>query len=75
VERGAARLGVAAAGCRVVVIGDTPRDITAARAIGAACVAVATGSYSVEALRTHQPELAVPTMADPKALRLLLGDA
>ena len=34
-ERGAARLGVPLAECRVVVIGDTPKDVHAARAIGA----------------------------------------
>lgn len=34
-----------------LVIGDTPHDITCARAIGARCLAVATGGYSVEALR------------------------
>jgi phosphoglycolate phosphatase-like HAD superfamily hydrolase len=33
-----------------IVIGDTPRDIRAARADGVRCVAVATGSFSVDAL-------------------------
>ncbi len=41
---------------RVYVIGDTPRDIACAHAHGARAVAVATGNYTVEALRRHQPE-------------------
>lgn len=49
--RGAARLGVAVESCRVVVIGDTPRDLAAAGAIGAECVLVATGRYGVDELR------------------------
>lgn len=48
--RGAAQLGVPRHEVRVVVIGDTPRDIAAARAIGAACVAVPTGGFAAEAL-------------------------
>jgi phosphoglycolate phosphatase-like HAD superfamily hydrolase len=43
VERGAARLGVPADDARVVVIGDTPRDVSAALAIGAECIGVGTG--------------------------------
>jgi phosphoglycolate phosphatase len=50
-ERGAASLGRAPADCRVVVIGDTVRDVTAAHAIGARCVAVETGGISREVLQ------------------------
>jgi phosphoglycolate phosphatase len=64
-ERGAALLpprpGDAAA-VRVVV-GDTPRDIEAARAVGARAVAVATGPYGVEELRAHGADLAVESLA------------
>jgi phosphoglycolate phosphatase len=38
------------AGGGVVVVGDTPRDIACARAGGARCVAVATGSHAVDEL-------------------------
>jgi phosphoglycolate phosphatase-like HAD superfamily hydrolase len=49
--RGAAHLGASLGACRLVVIGDTPRDVAAARAIGAESVAVATSAFTVEALR------------------------
>ena len=41
----------------VIVIGDTPKDISCAHAIGARCLAVGTGQFEAEALRTHQPWL------------------
>jgi phosphoglycolate phosphatase-like HAD superfamily hydrolase len=50
-ERGAASLGLPAAQCRVVVIGDTPKDVAAAHGIGAECVAVGTGHFTPEALK------------------------
>ncbi len=52
-ERGAERLGLPLSRCRVVVIGDTPKDIAAAHAIGAQCLAVATGHFSVAELAQH----------------------
>lgn len=39
----------------VFVIGDTPHDIHCANAIHARTIAVATGGYSVEELRAHDP--------------------
>ena len=37
------------------VVGDTPHDIQCANAISARTVAVATGGYSLEELRSHRP--------------------
>ncbi len=58
-ERGAARgaeaLRVPRESARVVVIGDTPRDVAAAHAIGAHCIAVASGPFDAAALAAHQP--------------------
>ena len=43
----------------VVIVGDTPHDIAAARVIGARCLAVATGPYPMEALQPSNPDLLV----------------
>jgi phosphoglycolate phosphatase-like HAD superfamily hydrolase len=40
----------------LLVIGDTPHDIAAARAIGAPVLAVATGPYARQELETHRPD-------------------
>jgi phosphoglycolate phosphatase len=49
--RGAATLGVGVDDCRIVVVGDTPLDVAAARAIGAECVAVGTSGVALDVLR------------------------
>ena len=49
--RGAEALGVPLAECRVVVIGDTPKDVAAAHGIGAECIGVGTGGFEPDALR------------------------
>jgi len=46
----------------VCVVGDTPRDIEAARANGLATIAVATGRYSFDELREHKPEACATTL-------------
>jgi len=48
----------------IVVVGDTPRDISCARSIGARVLAVATGNFSVSQLRSHQPDWLVSDLAE-----------
>jgi phosphoglycolate phosphatase-like HAD superfamily hydrolase len=72
-ERGAQRLGVPLSRCRVVVIGDTPKDIAAAHAIGAQCLAVATGRYGVAALAEHGCLKAVDNLESHEAQKVLFG--
>lgn len=71
-ERGAARLGRSRQSCRVLVIGDTPRDIEAARAISAEVIAVGTGPFSVEQLAQSQPDWTFEHLASPGAIAALL---
>jgi phosphoglycolate phosphatase-like HAD superfamily hydrolase len=51
----------------VCVVGDTPRDIAAARANSLPVIAVATGHYSYEELLEHRPEVCATTLADLRA--------
>ena len=48
----------------VCVVGDTPRDIEAARANDLSVIAVATGHYSFEELNAHQPDVCASSLAD-----------
>ena len=72
-ERGAAKLGVALGEARVVVIGDTPKDVTAAQAIGAESIAVATGGFTAAQLRASGASWTFESLGDPGALSALLG--
>jgi len=56
------RLGEDLRGDEILVIGDTPRDIECARAIGAKVLAVATGGYTLDELRSQRPEWAVKAL-------------
>jgi len=55
-RRGRALFGASLRGDQLLVIGDTPRDVACARAIGAKALAVATGPYTREDLQIHQPD-------------------
>jgi phosphoglycolate phosphatase len=73
-ERGARQLGKPLAECRVVIIGDTPKDIDAARGIGAESVGVGTGAFSAATLREHGATHAFDDLTSPGALSAMLGD-
>jgi phosphoglycolate phosphatase-like HAD superfamily hydrolase len=60
---------------RVWVIGDTPHDITCARAINARVVAVATGIHSSEELAAGSPDELLDDLSNTDQIRRLLVGA
>jgi phosphoglycolate phosphatase len=72
--RGAAELGLPVSACRVVVIGDTTRDVAAALAIGAECVGVETGGVAAAELREAGAAAVYRDLAAADVIhRLLIG--
>lgn len=56
----------------VIVIGDTPSDVACARAVGAVPVAVATGTYSLDALRNTGAPIVLEDLSDTEGfLRMI----
>jgi len=73
-ERAAPIFGRVPAGETVIIVGDTPADVTCGRAIGARAVAVATGSYSVSDLRDAGARTAFEDLSETDAvLEAILG--
>ena len=58
---------------RVVVIGDTPRDIDCARRNGCRCIAVATGRHTMQELDGHGADHVVPDLTNLAELLRALG--
>lgn len=65
IARGGAIVGHSLDASSVLVVGDTPRDIEAARAVGAVAVGVASGHYSVVQLRESGADFVVASLAEP----------
>jgi len=71
--RGAQRVGAELDACRVLVIGDTPKDVAAAAANSFESLAVATGQHPLDELATCRATLAVQDLEDPRVTALLFG--
>lgn len=65
--RGSERLGSSPESTPTLVIGDTPKDVEAAHAIGAACLAVTTGRFDEAALRAAGARHVVASLGAPLA--------
>lgn len=61
-ERGSRHLGCRLSGEEVLVVGDTRADVECARAIGARCLAVATGGETLAGLLEHSPAEAATSL-------------
>jgi phosphoglycolate phosphatase len=68
IERAARLLGRTVTGADIVIIGDTPRDIAAARAVGARAIAVATGTYSEQELLQAEADVVFADLRDTAAI-------
>lgn len=66
-ERAAHHAGRAFQEEETLIIGDTPKDIRCAHAIGARCLAVATGAFDAEALRQAGADAVVDSLAEVPA--------
>jgi len=56
------------------VLGDTPKDIACGKAVGALTVAIATGNYSTDELRPHEPDFLFENLSDIQAVVQALFD-
>jgi len=53
---------------RIIIIGDTPFDVEAAKAVGAESVGVATGRSSVADLKSCGADCCLESFTNPEAL-------
>ncbi len=72
-RRGATKLSLPVEECRIVVIGDTPKDVAAAKDIGAYSIAVATGMHDLAELKACGPTAVFANLADRDAEAVLFG--
>jgi phosphoglycolate phosphatase-like HAD superfamily hydrolase len=60
---------------RTLVVGDTPKDVRAAAAIGAVCLAVTTGTFTRAELEREGASFVVDALDEPLAREVLKGRA
>lgn len=73
--RASALLGYEVPGDRLVIIGDTPADVQCGLGIGARAIAVATGTYGLDELRSHEPCAAFDDLTDTERVMQAIRDA
>jgi phosphoglycolate phosphatase-like HAD superfamily hydrolase len=73
VERALADTGCSFVGPQVVIIGDTPHDVTCGQALGVFTIAVATGRHSREDLLNAGADVALTDLADTRQVLEILA--
>ena len=72
-QRAKEKHGIEFAPERIFVLGDTPHDISCARAISAKAVAIATGKFSVGELGPLGPDFLFPDLGDVPSVLKIFG--
>ena len=72
-QRAAVHAGRNFTAAETLVIGDTPKDVACAKAMGARCLAVATGHFNAEQLRECGADVVVESLDDPVVLEMFAG--
>lgn len=72
-ERWEQRKGESLRAAECVIIGDTPKDLDAARQNQMKCVLVGTGRYPVEELQYWKPDACLPDLTDTRAVVRILA--
>ncbi len=73
--RASALLGYEVPGDRLVIVGDTPADVQCGLGIGARAIAVATGGYGLDELRSHEPCASFADLTDTARVMKAIRDA
>ena len=74
-DRTKQQLGLDVTGNSIVVIGDTPADLTCGKSLGASAIGVATGRHSVEDLQRHAPLAVFADLSDTAAVTRVILEA
>lgn len=74
VARAARRMGLSFRVEDAIVVGDTPEDVLCARANHARVLAVATGGFDADDLRSHDPDIVLENLSNPETVLEALAE-
>jgi phosphoglycolate phosphatase len=74
-QRASALLGRSVRGDELVIIGDTPADMTCGRGVGARAIGVTTGGFKADELHAHAPHAVFADLTDTRTVLQAILDA